>query len=107
MNREAWPDGPPELGDVDLEEQPAALVAEALPWDLDGPGGDTVRSPLHRPSCTTSHLAIGRRDLADSRRESSSAGVIASSGNGFVTSGVASYVPPRGRSRSVTTIPIP
>jgi hypothetical protein len=45
MNREAWPDGPPELGDVDLEEQPAALVAEALSWDLDGPGGDTRFEP--------------------------------------------------------------
>jgi hypothetical protein len=141
MNHEAWPDGPPELGDVDLEEQPAALVAEALPWDLDGPGGDTrlepertegasgvagqihsgtgrpprrfafdhlerdagaarasarapsrrsrprrsgraVRSPLHRPSCTTSHLAIAAGTLPSSRRESSSAGVTALSRNG-------------------------
>jgi hypothetical protein len=48
MNGEAWPDGPPELGDVDLEEQPAALVAEALPWDLDGREATCASSPSAR-----------------------------------------------------------
>ena len=40
VQREAWPDGRPKLGDVDLGEQPAAVVVEALPRDLDGSGGD-------------------------------------------------------------------
>ena len=52
--------------------------------------GRAVRSPLHQPSCTTSHLAIAAGTLPTRRRESSSAGAIASSRNGFVTSGVAS-----------------
>ncbi len=52
--------------------------------------GRAIHSPLHRPSCTTSHLAIAAGTLPTSRRESSSAGVIPLSPNGFVTSGVAS-----------------
>jgi hypothetical protein len=40
MYREARPDGCPQLGDVDLEQQPAAVVAEALARDLDCSRGD-------------------------------------------------------------------
>jgi hypothetical protein len=163
MNREAWPDGPPELGDVDLEEQPAALVAEgcrgistareatcasrpsarraraALPGKyIPVPEGRhagsrsmtssetparpsirasaksatpprrsarAVRSPLHRPSCTTSHLMIAAATLPTSRREASSAIRIVTERLRHVRRCL--YVPPRGRSRSVTTIPIP
>ena len=36
MNRQAWPDGAPELRDVDLAQQPAAVIAEALARYLDG-----------------------------------------------------------------------
>jgi hypothetical protein len=40
MYREARPDGSPELGYVDVEQQPAAVVVEALARDLDGSRGD-------------------------------------------------------------------
>jgi hypothetical protein len=40
MQREARPDRCPQLGDVDLEQQPAVVVVEALARDLDGSGGD-------------------------------------------------------------------
>ena len=40
MQREARPDGCPQLGDVDLAQQPAVVVVEALARDLDGSGGD-------------------------------------------------------------------
>ena len=36
MHREARPDGCPQLGDVDLAQQPAVVVVEALVRDLDG-----------------------------------------------------------------------
>jgi hypothetical protein len=35
MHREAWPDGCPQLGDVDLTQQPAMVVVEALVCDRD------------------------------------------------------------------------
>ena len=40
VQREARPDGRPQLGDVDLEQQSATLIAEALPRDRDGSRGD-------------------------------------------------------------------
>jgi len=40
MQREARPDRCPQLGHVDLEQQPAVVVIEALARDLDGSGGD-------------------------------------------------------------------
>lgn len=33
LEREAGPDAAPQLGDIDLDEQPAAAVADALPSD--------------------------------------------------------------------------
>ena len=41
MQREARPDSCPQLGDVDLAQQPAAVVTEALARDLDGSRGDS------------------------------------------------------------------
>ena len=46
--REAWADTCPELGDVDLAERSAAVVAEPLARDLDGPGGE-LRLDAKRP----------------------------------------------------------
>jgi hypothetical protein len=43
--RQAPPDGGPQLGDVDLAQRPAVVVVEALPRDLDGPGGDLRLQP--------------------------------------------------------------
>jgi hypothetical protein len=43
--REARPDGRPQLGDVDLAQQLAPVVGEPLPWDLDDPGGNRRFEP--------------------------------------------------------------
>ncbi len=40
MDREARPDGGPELCDIDVAEQPPAVITEALARDPDRVGGD-------------------------------------------------------------------